>query len=89
MLSDIKKYLARSLELPTEAVLNLPLVTLTGFTELCIENHRGIIEYTDSVLRVNTAQGALRIEGRALILHSLTSEALTVTGRISRIETVL
>ncbi|NDO47399.1 sporulation protein YqfC [Clostridium sp. ASF356] len=63
-------------------MLNLPLISLTGKEELIIENYKGIVEYGDEVMRVNTAIGVLRIEGKGLLLKQLTSECIVVTGTI-------
>ncbi len=73
-------------ELPKEVVLNLPLISLTGHEELLIENYKGIIEYTDERLRVNTSAGVIRVEGRGLYLKLITSESMTINGNIMKIE---
>ena len=82
----LRKKVAGALELPKEILLNLPLISLTGSEELLIENYKGIIEYTDTAARLNTASGVLRVAGRALVLKELTSESLLVTGRILKLE---
>jgi len=52
----IKKGIADLLELPRDIVLDLPKITLLGNLQLYIENHKGIIEYSTSLVRVNTKQ---------------------------------
>lgn len=78
----LRRNVVNALELPKEVILNLPLISLTGKEELIIENYKGIIEYGDEVMRVNTAIGVLRIEGKGLLLKQLTSECIVVTGTI-------
>ena len=74
--------LSRALELPQEVVLNLPLISIIGKGELTIENHKGILEYSATLVRLNTASGVLGIVGRGLVLRQVTSEAIKVVGSI-------
>lgn len=59
---------------------------LTGGRRLLIEEHRGILEYTDSVLRVLLRRGRISISGEALHLTALTMRELAVSGKITAIE---
>lgn len=81
----IRRNVVNALELPKEVILNLPFISLTGKEELTIENYKGIIEYGDEIMRVGTASGVLRIEGKELLLKQLTSECIVVTGNIKGI----
>jgi sporulation protein YqfC len=81
----IKDKLAGALSLPTEVVLNLPVVIWTGRNEANIENYKGILEYSDTRVRVNTRAGLLVIEGTRLHLKQITAENITVTGDINSI----
>ena len=46
--------LERILEIPEELSSNQPKVTILGFEQLLIENHKGILEYQDYFIRLNT-----------------------------------
>jgi len=83
---SIKEQLSELMSLPKEIILNLPQVILTGSGEVNIENYKNIIEYGDSRIRVNTNSGILLIEGTALGLKQITTELITVTGNIVRLE---
>ena len=69
-------------ELPKEVVLNLPLVSLVGNKELTVENYKTLVEYSSTVVRINTASGVFKVEGRGLMLARLSVEAVTVTGNL-------
>ncbi|HIT88501.1 MAG TPA: sporulation protein YqfC [Candidatus Coprocola pullicola] len=77
--------MVNALELPKEVILNLPLISLTGKEELVIENYKGIVEYSDEIIRVSTAVGVLRVGGKGLLLKQLTSECIVITGSIQNI----
>ena len=39
-----------SFELPKDIVLGLPIVTAYGYNELTIENHKGILSFSDKAV---------------------------------------
>ena len=82
----VKREITAALALPKEIVLNLPLITLYGNEELNLENYKGIVEYTNERIRISTSKGVLKIEGRSLLLKQVTSENISVTGSIIKIE---
>ena len=63
-----------------------PRLELTGGSRLLIEDHRGILEYTDTVLKVALRRGTITVVGEALQLTALTLRELAVSGRIRSIE---
>lgn len=82
----IKEQMADLMSLPKEIILDLPQVILTGSGEVSIENYRNIIEYSDTYTRINTNSGILLITGHGLLLKQITSEHITVTGEIIKLE---
>lgn len=83
---DLKRNVTDALELPREVMLNLPLISITGREELCIENYKGIVEYSEEKIRINTGAGMMKIEGKNLLLKQITSENLVVSGGILKLE---
>lgn len=84
-----KKPLYRNLtdaaKIPKELSGGLPLLRMIGQEELFVENYKGIVEYTDAVLLLQTKGCLLRIEGEHLFLSYYTKEELKVTGNITSI----
>ena len=74
------------LSLPKQVVLNLPQIILTGKGEVSIENYKNLIEFTESLVRVNTNSGIAAIHGNRLNLKQITTESITVTGDIVKVE---
>lgn len=70
------------LSLPKEVVLGTPVVNLEGKTGLHIVNYKGIIEFSEEQLVVNTSLGLIKIEGKGLLIKSITSEEMVIRGRI-------
>lgn len=78
----LRKNMTEALELPKEILLNLPLISLVGREEVTIENYRGILEYSEEIVRIGTAAGVLRLQGKGLCLKQLSAECMVVTGRL-------
>ena len=79
------KKLDEILEIPVELSTDIPKVTIVGFERVLIENYRGILEYQDYFVRVNTL-GILNINGFNLNLEEMTTDDLLITGKIESID---
>jgi sporulation protein YqfC len=82
----VKREITAALALPKEIVLNLPLISMYGNEELKLENYKGVVEYTNELIRIATSIGILKIEGRGLLLKQVTTEKISVNGVIVKIE---
>ena len=74
------------LEMPTEVFTNEPKITIVGFNEMIIENYKGILEYEDFYIRINTYIGLLNINGFNLRLEKMTDDDIKVKGEIESID---
>ena len=74
------------LDMPKEVVSNVPKLTITGFQEMLVENYKGILEYEDFFVRVNTYIGIMNINGFNLILEHMNDENIIIKGKIESIE---
>lgn len=81
-----KKRLNDMLEIPKEVYSNIPNFIITGFEEMIIENYKGILEYEDFFVRVNTFIGIVNIHGINLKLDKMTEDNLKITGKIEKID---
>lgn len=74
------------LEMPVELVTNEPKITIIGFNEMLIENYKGILEYQDFYIRINTFIGIININGFNLNLTEMTTDDLLITGNIDSVD---
>ena len=79
------KAVADFLEIPADIVLDLPKLTITGRNELYLENHKGIIEYSTSRMRINLSRGYLEVSGDNLEIQALMPDEMKVIGDISSV----
>ena len=77
---------ADALELPKDILLNMPKFSVFGNKELVLENYKGVLEYTDTKVRLNTTQYILEVTGCELCIKNIATEMITVYGKISNIE---
>ena len=76
----------RLLEMPQEVYSDTPKLTITGFNEMVIENFKGILEYEDYYIRINTSLGMVNINGYELKLENMTNDDIKVTGKIESVD---
>lgn len=78
----IKKSISDALELPKDITLDIPKVTFLGTESVSVENHKGMISYSDNQIRINTVCGILIISGQRLSIKSIVQEEIIITGKI-------
>ena len=76
----------RLLEIPQEIYSNVPKITITGFNEMIIENFKGILEYEDYYIRINTSLGIINVNGYELRLENMANDDIKVTGKIEKFD---
>ena len=81
-----EKKLDDILEIPVELSTNNPKVTIVGFEKVLIENYKGILEYQEYFIRLDTYIGIININGFNLKLEEMTTDDLLVTGKIDSID---
>lgn len=77
--------LERLLEMPPEVTTEEPKITMIGFSEMLIENYKGILEYEDYKIKINTLVGVIHIDGFGLNLNQMTEDDILITGQIESI----
>ena len=82
---DITKSIVQRFELAPEAVGCLR-VTLIDNTHAFIENHRGVIEYTQRRICVRARQLNVTILGQGLVLDRFGRENVAVRGDVFKVE---
>lgn len=87
-IEDIKANLSGALELPLDIALDLPKISIIGNVEASILNHKGIIEYTSSLIRINSRIGIIKIVGNDLEIKNILIEEILIVGAIEKVEII-
>lgn len=82
----LREKMIDSLELPKDLMLGAAVLTVTGRKEALISNYKGILEYEDSFIRVQTKNCRILISGAHLAIDYYTNEEMKISGFIQSIE---
>lgn len=74
------------LQLPADALAGAAKVSVTGGKHALIENHRGLLGFSETQVTVALNRGKLIISGSALQLVTMTVSQLSVSGKIQHVE---
>lgn len=83
---NLKARITDAAGMPKDVLLGVPLLTIAGQSEACIENYRGILEYTDKLIRIQTKLGKIHVIGRNLQIEFYTNDEMKIVGHITVIE---
>lgn len=86
MKKSISERAADAWGVPKDVIMNIPRLTISGDKEIYIENHKGILEYTDNEIRISTAMGIVRVCGKNLIIDRIRLEDIVISGSFTKVE---
>ena len=78
-----KEIVVESLKLPKDSMLGASIVTVTGNTEVFVENYKGILEYSDELIVLQGKNCKIELAGKRLNIVYYTNEDMKIGGRIS------
>ena len=81
-----KSKINQILEMPREIDNKEPKITIISVDEILIENYKGILEYEEFFIKVDTEIGIININGYKLTLEQITDEDIGIKGTIKSIE---
>ena len=84
--TTLREKMVTNSELPKDLMLGASVLTVTGRGEALISNYKGILEYRDSFIRVQTKNCRLQISGAHLAIDYYTNEEMKITGWIEAIQ---
>jgi len=79
-LKKVKEKVIYGLDLPVDVALSLPKITVIARKEVTVENHKGIIKFSDNELVINTCLGALKILGEDFEIIFVGGTTITLSG---------
>ena len=80
-----KKQVVTALELAPDLDGGETKISLTGSGEAVIENYKGILQYTDSEILIQSLRGKVLLRGKNMEIVWYTSLEMKITGSISSI----
>ena len=81
----MKRWKTKTMELPADVLMDLPRITLVGQIHIYIENHKGLLAFSDTEIRVLLKQGQMLIRGEGLVIKVILPEELVLEGKINQV----
>jgi len=85
MKKTIKEKLAEATAIPDEILLDTFRLVMTGEREITVENFKGILEYSDNLIRLRAKDSRIAIEGASLEIKTVTDDEIQISGRIQSV----
>lgn len=85
-LTKVKSNISDILEIPKDILLDLPKITFIGNLQVSIENHKGIVEYSNENIRVKMKDGIIKVSGMDLAIKTIIAEEIIIYGNIASID---
>jgi sporulation protein YqfC len=82
----IRSWMTNQMELPQDVMMDLPRITMIGQIHIYIENHRGLIAFSDKELRLLLKQGQLLIKGSTFVIKTILPEEILLEGKIDQVQ---
>lgn len=82
----MKERFAEILSLPKDAGGISTVINITDMHEAVIDGYKGIIEYTENIIRLNTPKYIIKIEGADLEIREVAAEYISICGLIKSVE---
>ncbi len=74
------------LDIPAEAALGGPRITISGGSRVLVEGHRGLLEYADDRIAAAGPGCRILIKGEGLGLVAMDRREMVVSGRLWAVE---
>lgn len=84
-LVQMKNWLTKQIDLPVDVLMDLPRITLVGQVHIYIENHQGLLVFSDKEVRLLLKQGQLLIKGKSFVIKTILPEELLLEGIIEQV----
>ncbi len=82
----MRRWITNKMELPADVMMDLPRITMIGQLHIYIENHRGLLTFSDKEVRLLLKQGQLLIRGNAFVIKTILPEEIMLEGKIEHVQ---
>ncbi|MDE3839655.1 sporulation protein YqfC [Bacillus methanolicus] len=81
----IRNWMTKKMDLPQDVMMDLPRITMIGQIHIYIENHQGLLAFSDKELRLLLKQGQLLIKGNDFVIKTIFPEEILLEGKIDQV----
>lgn len=80
-----KEVVVESLKLPKDTLLGDCIISITGNSEIFVENYKGILSYCEEQIVLQGKQTKIEINGKRLTIVYYTNDDMKICGKITGI----
>ena len=80
-----KELMIESLKLPKDSMLGASIITVTGNTDVFVENYKGILEYSNELILLQGKKCKIELKGKRLNIVYYTNEDMKICGCIDSV----
>ncbi|RYL90399.1 sporulation protein YqfC [Sporolactobacillus sp. Y61] len=81
----LRKWFTEVSDLPEDVITGLPRITLIGQSSLSIENHHGVIAFSENELVLAMDSRKLHIAGEGFVLEYIAGTEIELKGLVQKI----
>ncbi|RLQ98179.1 sporulation protein YqfC [Falsibacillus albus] len=85
MVQRVRNWMTKKMDLPEDVMMDLPRITMIGQIHIYIENHRGLLAFSDKEVRLLLKQGQLLIKGQTFVIKTILPEEIMLQGKINEV----
>ncbi|GED12703.1 hypothetical protein AM501_22465 [Aneurinibacillus migulanus] len=80
-----RRFATGALDMPQDLTMEMPRITMIGQLQMYIENHRGVLWFSNQELRLLLTKGQLLIRGQNLVIRAILPEEVLVEGVVDQV----
>jgi sporulation protein YqfC len=80
-----RRFATGVLDMPHDLTMEMPRITMIGQLQMYIENHRGVLWFSNQELRLLLTKGQLLIRGNNLVIRAILPEEVLVEGVVDQV----
>ena len=80
-----KELVVESLKLPKDSLLGASIITVTGNTDIFVENYKGILQYSSELILLQGKNCKIELKGKRLNIVYYTNEDMKISGVIDSV----
>ncbi|MDW7675910.1 MAG: sporulation protein YqfC [Bacillota bacterium] len=83
---QLKEAFSKLLEMPSDVILDMPKIIMVGNIQLYIENHRGIVSFSQEKVEIAVSLGKVEVIGSNLVIRGIFTDEIMLEGKIDVVQ---
>jgi sporulation protein YqfC len=81
----LQRWITKQLDLPEDVMMDIPRITMVGQLHIYIENHKGLLTFSEEEIRILLSKGQLLVRGESFVIKTILPEELLLEGKIEQV----